>query len=384
MKEKKQLYTDKIRYYRSYIEIESQWIQSNQLAGGVLLYKKNENGKSTFVPYFSNTGARALIGRSSVQEYADSVLEYLEWYLLHLNSREDDPINGAGTIFDFEIEHSGNQVLSETSTGDYDSVDSYAAGFIILLREYYDQTDDSTFFISNREDVCMVIRAMLNTVDSDGLAMIGNDKRVKYLMDNCEVNRALVDAVFLMETVFPEGSSENTAVRLEMTDLFSDIQETLSDNTAAIEELFWNQEELRYEIGINKNGDLIVFEDWNVFYPDATAQLFPIAFGVISPDSERAEILYGEFCDTFNWEDLEHFKSGEASFYWGILAFTGAMMEDMEKVDTYLKIYVDEIQIDHSYPLYVGDAGWCVMACEKMIDTYEDLIGEIDPLGIVF
>jgi hypothetical protein len=33
--------------------------------------------------------------------------------------------------------------------------------------------------------------------------------------------------------------------------------------------------------------------------------------------------------------------------------------------------------------MYIGDAGWCVLACEEMISIYTDKINQIDPYGIV-
>jgi hypothetical protein len=74
---------------------------------------------------------------------------------------------------------------------------------------------------------------------------------------------------------------------------------------------------------------------------DATAQMFPIAFGIIDPDTKRAELLYESFCSEYAWEDLEPLKDGRTSHY------------------------------------------WCVLACDEMISIYNEKIDQIDPYGIV-
>jgi len=43
--------------------------------------------------------------------------------------------------------------------------------------------------------------------------------------------------------------------------------------------------------------------DWDNFYPDALAQIYPIAFGVIAPDTPLARHLWREFSYRYNeWD----------------------------------------------------------------------------------
>lgn len=78
IKEKKQEYSDKIRYYESIIDIECNWIKGNQVSNGALLFRKNATGESDIVPYFSNTAALALLSESSALDYSDDVRQYLD------------------------------------------------------------------------------------------------------------------------------------------------------------------------------------------------------------------------------------------------------------------------------------------------------------------
>lgn len=383
IKIKKQEYIDKIRYYESIIDIESNWIVSNQVSSGALLFRKSATGESDIVPYFSNTAALALLNSSTALDYSQNVKKYMEWYLLHLNDADSDIDNGDGSIFNYKISHTDDLVVLETSTGRYDSVDSYAASFITLLRGYYEKTGDKDFLVSNRHDIQRVIIALLGTVDTDGLSMTNNSGRVKYTMDNAEVNKGLEDALFLTEEVFLKDPPDSRSEVSALEDLNTQIEDALLKNTEAFENLLWNGGAMRYEIGIGKNNELLNFIGWEIFYPDATAQMFPVAFGMIDPDSKRAELLYEKFCSEYNWENLEPLYDGSTGHYWCILAYSGAVMGDTEKVDKFLINYQKTVLKNHNDPMYIGDAGWCVLTCEKMISIYDEKINEIDPYGIV-
>lgn len=383
IKEKKQQYTDKIKYYESIIAIECNWIRSNQVSNGALLFRKSTQGESDIVPYFSNTAALALLSGGAGQDYSDNVMEYLNWYLLHLNTGEADPVNGDGSIFNYKISHADQLFISETSSGVYDSVDSYAASFITLLRGYYEKTGDSGYLISNRNDIQRVMWAMLEMIDSDGLSMTGNESRVKYTMDNAEVNQGLRDALFIMEEVFMTDLPESGEETSGQNDLNEQMKDALSKNTEAIESLLWNSKEMRYETGIGKNNEVLSFTGWELFYPDATAQLFPIAMGAVDPGTKRAELLYEKFCSEYDWENFDHLHDGYTNHYWCVLAYSGALMGDIERVDRYLTLYQNEVLILHNDPIYIGDSGWCVLTCEEMINLYEAKIDQIDPYGIV-
>ena len=152
---------------------------------------------------------------------------------------------------------------------------------------------------------------------------------------------------------------------------------------SAFRTILWNEVEQRYEIGINNSGVALDFSGWSEFYPDAVAQLFPILFGVLDPDSERARKLYQTFGEYFDWEDMAHYEKGDADFYWGLTAYAGALMRDEKKVYTYLDYYMDKVIPNYEYPAYNADVAWVVLASAEIARFYQEQMQKIDPLGIV-
>ncbi len=113
----------------------------------------------------------------------------------------------------------------------------------------------------------------------------------------------------------------------------------IEDIDYGLDYLLWNGEETRYEYSaVFADGDWIVSEfDGRNFYPDAVSQLMPILTGVIDVDSIRAEALYQLFSETFDWQELEHMSGGHDEFYWGLIAYTAALMGDTARLDSYLE-----------------------------------------------
>ena len=380
--EKKQEYRNKIEYYKAIVEVEKKWISENQVANGALLYYKEKTGTTSVVPYFSNTAAKSLLGQTFDADHKDVILKYLNWYFSHLNNKEQDKINGAGTIYNYKIMMKNNSIVSEESTNKYDSVDSYAASFLMLLNSYYEKTEDTHYIIDNMDKIFIIIDALENTIDSNGLSKTDEEARIKYLMDNTEVNMALKDTINLLEVLSQKKEYQDSAYYNKGNDLINELTKLKSKNTSAIEENLWNQDENRYEIGLDKNNKKFDFIGWNNFYSDAVAQLFPIAFGVIEPESERARALYETFCNEYQWENFEHYINKDSSFYWSVLAYVGAVMGDETRVNKFISYYSDNIAIDHKYPLYIADSGWYIMACDKMIEMNEKKIQEVGYFGI--
>jgi hypothetical protein len=277
-----------------------------------------------------------------------------------------------------------NNIVSEKSTNKYDSVDSYAASFLMLLNSYYEKTEDTHYIIDNMDKVFIIIDTLENTIDSNGLSKTDEEAGIKYLMDNTEVNKALKDTINLLEVLSQKKEYQDSAYYKKGNSLINELTKLESKNTLAIEGNLWNQDENRYEIGLDKNNKKFNFIGWNNFYSDAVAQLFPIAFGVIEPESERARALYETFCNEYQWETFEHYINKDSSFYWSVLAYVGAVMGDETRVDKFISYYSDNIAIDHKYPLYIADSGWYIMACDKMIEMNEKKIQEIGYFGISY
>lgn len=384
LKAKEKEYFEKISFYESIAQSERQWIHSNQVSNGAILFYREGKGTSGMIPYFSNIAARSLLLRTCTQRDNAVVRSYLDWYLSHINQEEDDPVNGDGTIYDYYVVLENDKIVSEESKGTYDSVDSYAATFLSLLRAYYQQTEDSEYFAISWDKIVRVTHAMLNTIDEDGLSMTNNEKRIKYLMDNAEVNQGLKDAVFLLDSLAQKKQFSKDMDYKQISNLKEKLVNALERNTKAIEETLWNETEQRYELGLDKKNRKLEFQGWDSFYADAVAQLFPIAFELIEPDSERAQDLYERFCKEYKWEKMEHFNKGETDFYWCIIGYVAALMDDDTRVDQFLTYYRSNIMEKHKYPLYNAEAGWLLFTCDKMIERYQEKITLLDSLKQIF
>ena len=176
---------------------------------------------------------------------------------------------------------------------------------------------------------------MERTIDRDGLSFTKPDYLVKYLMDNAEVYAALGCMESLLERYpVPDGKRILTRLRQRRTSL-----------NERLEALLWNQGERRYETGADAKGKTLAFGGWQEFYPDATAQLFPILFGLLEPASQRAQEIYRRFCREHAWQEMEHYATGNASFYWGLVAYAGAKMGDEERVYQYMAVSYTHLDV---------------------------------------
>lgn len=383
VKQKKLAFKARMDYYNSLIKNEQKWLASLQQSNGALAFRGKENGIVSIVPYFSSITAIALLQKAPDLEYAEVVTDYFEWHFAHLNDAESDKYGVPGTIYDYSAEVSNGVVRWEKTKQDYDSVDSYAALFLIALWEYYEQTGNEEYLIKHYQQISDVVGAMNATIDNDGLSYTKPDKRVKYLMDNAEVHQGLSCAVNLFERVFLPHYDEGTSEYIYAKQTLSHLQESKNKQEQAFHTKFWNEAEQRYEIGINNADAVLDFTGWTEFYPDAVAQLFPFLFGLLDPDSERARNLYNKFGENFEWEKMAHYEKGDASFYWGLTAYCGALMRDEKKTRAYLDYYISKVVPDYEYPAYNADVAWVVMASAEMARFYQEQMHKIDPLGIV-
>lgn len=371
-------------YYLGVIRSEQQWLAGQQLSNGALAFRATENGTASINPYFSCITALALLeeGPDGIK-YVDAVKRHFDWHFAHLNNAASDQHGVAGTIYNYSAEVLDGVVLKEITEQKYDSTDSYAALFLIALWESYNKTGDAEYLVERYPKITAVINAMISTIDSEGLSFVKPDSSIKYLMDNAEVYQGLSSAINLLKKVFLPLYQKGTPEHSGASELLASLQETKERQAESFAKLLWNGTEQRYEVGIDKEGKPLAFQGWTHFYPDAVAQLFPIIYKVIEPDSRQAQYLSQAFGEHFQWEKMEHFEDGHANFYWGLTAYCGALMGDEEKVLSYLDCYMQKVPPDYKYPAYNADVAWVVMACAEMARQYSEQMHELDPLGLI-
>lgn len=334
--------------YQKIIDAEAEWIASLQFENGAIpTYSKpisNYKGKYKVVPYFTNI---ALLGLLEKPEYKDVVKDYMDWYFAHLNQGKG-PDAPDGSVYDYEFE---TDRLTETATQDFDSTDSYASTFLNVLRKYAEVTGDTAYVADHKEEILMIASAMLSTQETDGLTWAKPTYKVKYLMDNTEVYKGLKDMEWMAERIFADSTEAAK---------FKELKEKVH---TAIQSELWIENKNMYSPGKTDGGSLLN-PDWQTFYADATAQLFPIWTGVIEPNSERAVQLYNSFNEHHpGWPTLDK----QDAFPWAMIAYTAALMGDKVRVDQFFQSieasYVDQ---DHPWPWYVMESGLTMLAAAKI------------------
>ena len=130
-------------------------------------------------------------------------------------------------------------------------------------------------------------------IESDGLTIAKPSYAVKYTMDNAEVNEGMADMVWLSQNVITGGDSGYW-------------QTLLPNNTHGDGSDLWDISDERYFM--YQGGPVA---SWDVFYADATCQLYPIWCGMILPNSPRAQSLWNTFNANYpDWSTGKIYDAG--------------------------------------------------------------------------
>lgn len=271
----------------------------------------------------------------------------MDWYLAHLNNAAENVPDGS--VFDYNVYISADGSITEVSAGDFDSTDSYAATFLRLVSEYCNTVGNYGYFNSNFTAIQRIYSAMLSTWDHDKkLTAAKPAYRFYYLMDNCEVY---------------DGAAAYRSLLKATGRATAEVSARIADILCGIESLYQNDSYLNFYGNTAFN--------WETWYSDATAQLFPIMLGVIDANSARAAMLYSKFNSLYSgggslgcsWERLDN-PSGMA---WSLIAFTAALTGDTEKADLFITAYRQRFSAQHGSPLYNADAAFAVLAANELL-----------------
>lgn len=357
--EKNELLREKISYFQKIEENEKQWIMSNQTENGAILtYEKKIETTNWVNPYFANLAASALMEGHPTKEQRDSVRRYLSWYLKHINSSQEDPINGGGTIYDYDITVTRTGEEKSISKREYDSVDSYASTFLKAASDYVRITQDTKWLAEYSLSLQRVANALLRCINAEGITLAKTDYPIYYLMDNCETNAGL-KAMKVLQKQGVVFSQED------------EVKGYLEKNSDCVKEGFWRNGE--YIIGLDEDGEVLENNKSSI-YPKTIAQIYPIAWQVLDKKEERAEQIYQSLCDNWQWEKMDYRERGGSQSYWPVLAFVGALLGDEDRVETYIENYMNVVEKDHGYPIHIDDAAWIIKTCEEMKSYYQNKI----------
>ena len=341
-------------FYQNIVDTENAWLASQQLPNGALPMTYAKNGTLKICPYFSDFAALSLLNQPEL--YAENVKAYMDWHFAHLNTAATDYNGVDGTIYDYNVVVSNGQVVREeyiNGTPSYDSTDSYAATFLEVVQKYVEVTGDKAYAIAHKAEIERIVNALYSTM-VNGLTLAKPDYAIKYLMDNCEVYEGMVKAAKLYDEVLVPADASLAATRDKLVADAALVAQK-------IEEKMWTGS--YYHPALGRDDSVAYTFNWDNYYPSATAQTFPIMFGLISPESERAQALYNQYCAKYDWENFNH----PDTFYWGSNVLTAAMMKDTARVKTYMEIYARVAMRNHAYPLYNSDAAKTCMAAYLML-----------------
>src|SRR5947209_16501058 len=329
--------------YQTNITAASNWLASTSnprvtLADGALVDGANS---TRIMPYFSNLGA---MGFTKTPAHYSNVKNWMEWYWNKVSWPDKWGIYGS--INDFDVGSNGAEtpVPDPDAQGNHhpDSTDSYAGTFLSLAYAYYNTGDSAArSYItsiqppnSNRLDY--VGEVVVHTKQSNGLTWARPDYNIEYLMDNCEAYRGLRDLANLYTAygLTTQASFYNT----HADQMLNGIQTALWNS--ANNDYYW------YTTDSGSSGTV----NWNVFYPDAVSQLFPIAFGVIQPTDQRAINIWNTFQS--HWRNQWTTLSTGDQYPWIIIGYVAALMGDTTDANT----FINHLQTTLHNNNFTGDA----------------------------
>jgi hypothetical protein len=340
--------------YAALAEEEAEWLWSQFLPNGAIAFYYHDNGEVTVNPYFSTYAAIALTAYDGSPEAGRRIKGFIEWYFSHMNTWKDDIV--PGSIYDYTVTMKNGAIVSEQSTGKYDSTDSYSAFFLRLLWDYAERYGDYELLKAHASEIKTLLNVIYLT-RAHGYTFAKPADLHVYLMDNCEVYTGLTAAEKIGEAIGDDCLTKKAA---RAADVY---------RTRFLKDWYRGGRFTYQMLALPVWGyvDADPLFSWDYFYPDAAAQVYPVLWDVISPDSPEAKLVYENFCKSWSWETMEYVRSGAEVYYWGALALAAAKMGDEARVNTYLHYYRLHVSPERAYPLYCFDSAMVLMTLITMM-----------------
>jgi hypothetical protein len=273
-------------------------ILAQQTSDGAITMGRRNERRSSVVSYFGCFAAQGLVAvyrRTQDPELLMGAKKWVDWYIAHQNAD--------GTIFDFN----GNSD-DWTSSGQFDSTDSYAAVYIDLLRDVHQAAPDVVWLADRKPSIVTALKGIRLTMQPCGLTTAKPDYPVMYTMDNVETLLGLRAAVVLAEALGDSALQQQALAEANRME-------------AAISSELWNPQAACYRVGVQLDGGKMEsLRDW---YPDIMANLMAVAW---LPRSERNEHLYARLIVEFGGDastNVNTRRNVERLVWWGWAA-TGA------------------------------------------------------------
>eukprot|EP01105_Mastigella_eilhardi_P000629 TRINITY_DN10737_c0_g1_i1.p2 TRINITY_DN10737_c0_g1~~TRINITY_DN10737_c0_g1_i1.p2 ORF type:complete len:427 (-),score=103.10 TRINITY_DN10737_c0_g1_i1:1553-2710(-) len=310
---------------------------------------------SWVMPYYGNLAmAAALRATPSLDAPTrELVLErariYLDWYFANLNSAAEDPWGVACTVFDFQV-HADGSIKCDTKKVEgktvcfYDSSDSYAATLLSLMLAYVENGGSLSYASSHSENL-HCIAEVIEATYQDSLQMTWGTAwyQVAMLMDNAEVWAGLNDYVTLLSDYLGDSS---------LAAYYANLRGSIA---SGVETKLYLSADTAYKPNNEADGC-----DWDVWYADATANVWPLLFGVPQTkavDTARNTKLFNKLVDHHGdaWLALE-----VDDFPWVSVQVAAHMCDRDDLAATYEHNLVAKYSPEWNYPYDIAEAGWHV------------------------
>ncbi|MBG6107399.1 hypothetical protein [Frigoribacterium sp. CG_9.8] len=335
----------------SWVDEQVNFILSEQLSSGAIL----SVGGAKITPYFANIAALGLIKAGTPAARAGA-LKWMRWYLNHLNAAATNV--PANSVFDYSYDP-GTQ--TETPTGDFDSVDSYASTTLNLAYAAYSSGDPAlqsfvTANILTYEAIANILNfgapvgVRIQSGPDAGLTIAKPSYAIAYTMDNAEVYSGLAEFA-LLESALGRGSEAT---------YYGGWASSTKDTILA---KLWNP--------TNQNWDWAYgnMSNTNVFYAQATAQLWPTLYGVVAPNDPKAISAWTQFSASYPaWFN----GSIPDGYPWVSVSRAAQMMGETANADSYLTNVHSRYAPGFTLPTtcavavcgrwYDNEAGWFILA----------------------
>ena len=329
---------------------EAYWISLAQVpdglgpaAGAIARHPLTAEHNPVFVsPYDGTMGARGML--LAGERYHPMVRAWIDWYFRNLNELDHNGVSG--TIHDHWVDVvTGQQWFAidpATRQPSYDSTDAYAGVFLSLLRAYAQQVPSAHDELRARRDLIeRIALAAVATEHPSGLTGARPDWYGEYLLDNIDTAQGLADYAWLARNV------------LRDTTLAERWQRKAADIRTAVEALLWFPERGMYGWASDQPTP-----DWDVFYPDAEVQAWPIIFNYGT--AERRAALFGAFDAAWpQWVTSVDNPGTTEPQPWPTLAMAAAVAGRRDRVVAYLDASEQGwVSRGRPWPWSVNDSYW--------------------------
>ena len=317
-------------------------------------------------PYDANLAVLGML-RTKAPDHVRVAERWIDWYFAHLNSH--DAPDGVPDEHFYHADGRGETAC--VKPGDHflchynDATDSAAATFFSDLWAAHEAgvLDASLCTPERKRLVAALAGTLLQLQQPDGLCWAKRDYRVKYLEDNCEVFRGLIDLARLEKTVF-NNHEEATRDRQAAERVRQAIVGELYDQPTRLFKI------ARFEDNHSQRADL---DKW---YPDSQAQLWPILFGVLAPTDANARAVISAINGHWNGELKPDWASAPKQINNGSIeagdAYAMLLGGDTARVRTFAQ-RVKRLEFPGSngshgfeWPFDVADAGWLLQIFNQL------------------